>query len=75
MYKQGKKIYGWVNERIIDGKLVKFFRSIDDPKDEIKVEKGKDKKDKITKIRIKEEKWQLSPRQQREIGTPPPLGG
>ena len=54
----GKKSWGFVTEKIIDGKRVQFFRG-DNPKDEIIVcrEKGKDK---VSKIRIKEQKWRSS---------------
>lgn len=48
-----KNNYGFVTERIIDGKTFLFLRG-SDPKDEIMVERGTDK---IKKIKIKEEKW------------------
>ena len=47
---QKKAGWGFVTEKIINGKRVQFFRG-DDPKDEIQVE-GK----KIKKVKIK--KWQ-----------------
>jgi hypothetical protein len=65
IHKIGKRKFAWVNERIIDGRLVKFFRNIDDPKDEVKVYKEKGK-EKALKLKIKEEKWQSLSAQSRE---------